>query len=83
MTAIFLLTVHSGVAHYHSFQGRRFFARASAGRADRETATARALDLLNFAGRWGLVRTEKDVSILAELYIDREDWSEAQEQTGT
>ena len=80
MAGIVLLTIHSGVVHYHSFQGRRHFALAYAGRVDREPAVARAIHLLNFAARWGLVRTERDASILADLFLDREKWSLAQEQ---
>lgn len=80
MVAIVLLTIHSGGVHYHSFEGRRNFALANDGRADREPTVARAIHLLSFAGRWGLVHSERDVSTLAELYIDRENGSLAQEQ---
>lgn len=80
MLGLILFTAQSGMAHYYSFQGRRHFLLSKDNQADHQSASLTAIDYLECTGRWGMVRNERDVAILAELYIKQKDWEQARRQ---
>jgi len=81
-----VLTIHSGVVRYESFRGRGLAQEAlSSGFAD-DNAAARAVDYLENAVRWGLMRSPRDDAMLSQLHYqiagkafrgDRRDVAEA------
>lgn len=66
MVAFGGFSAHSGFVHYHSFQGRRL-ANAVPGHLSDEAEARPAIAHLSTANRWGLLRTDRDLSLLAEL----------------
>lgn len=66
--ALGALTAHSGLVRYESFQGRRLAGNAlSSGWTD-DRAAARAVDYLESAARWGLMRSPRDDAMLSKLH---------------
>lgn len=61
-----LFSGHSAFVHYHSFCGRRSASAAQASNVG-EADLSRAINHLGTSNRWGLLASEHDASLLADL----------------
>lgn len=66
MAVFSVFSMHSAFVHFHSFQGRRAATQAQYGKPDDAVALS-AIEHLTTSGRWGLLHSERDTSLLADL----------------
>lgn len=77
MVAFGLLTIHSGLIRYHDLQGRRDYRHGGTANAE-AASTDRAIEHFKFVDRWGLLKTDRTVALLADLCARDGRWQEAE-----
>lgn len=77
MTIVIALTMHSGFIRYHTHQGTRSYNLTTSSESGRVVAQAGALSHLGFVQRWGLVRSNEADKMIADVYVQQEQWGPA------